>query len=119
LEKKKKGRGINYEEIPFEEGPSKHSRYVSRIVQINTFNPDYKQEMTGSDEMKLAYATLMIGKETIAYNDKSGTVDEYLEKILTFYFRLKSRLSGTYAKYCKKASWSSKKECLKNLYSNN
>lgn len=93
--KEKEGRGINYEEIPFEEGPSKHSRYVSRIVQINTFNPDYKQEMTGSDEMKLAYATLMIGKETIAYNDKSGTVDEYLEKILTFYFRLKSRLSGT------------------------
>jgi len=92
--KEKEGHGINYEERPFEEGPFKHSRYVSRIVQINTLNPDYKQEMAGSDETKLAYATLMIGKETIAYNDKSGVVDEYLEKMLSFYFRLKNRLTG-------------------------
>jgi len=91
--KEKEGRGINYVEIPFEEGPSKHSRYVSRIIQINTLNPDYKQ-LKGSDE-KTAYGALMIGKETIAYNDKSGAADDYLEKILTFYFRLKNRLSGT------------------------
>jgi hypothetical protein len=37
----------------------------------------------------------MIGKETIAYNDKSGIVDDYLEKILSFYFELKNRLTGT------------------------
>jgi len=35
----------------------------------------------------------MIGKETIAYNDKSGTADDYLEKIVSFYFRLKNRLT--------------------------
>ncbi len=92
--KEKEGRGFNYEEKSFEEGPSKHSRYVSRIIQINTLNPDYKQEMTGSDETKLAYATLMIGKETISFNDKSGAADEYLEKILSFYFILKNKLTG-------------------------
>lgn len=86
--KNKEGRGINYQEIPFEEGSSKHSRYVSRIIQINTLNPDYKQ-LKGSDE-KIAYGALIIGKETIAYNDKSGVADDYLEKILTFYFRLKN-----------------------------
>ena len=93
--KEKEGRGINYEEKPFEEGPSKHSRYVSRIIQINTLNPDYKQEMIGTDKTKLAYATLMIGKETIAYNDKTAFADEYLEKMLSFYFTLKNRLTGT------------------------
>ena len=89
----KEGPRINYEEIDFEEGPLKHSRYVSKIIQINQLNNDYRQEMT--EEAKLAYATLMIGKETIAYNDKSGAADDYLEKILSFYFRLKSKLSRT------------------------
>ena len=92
---KREGRGINYVYWPFEEGPSKHSRYISRVIQINTLNPDYKQEMTGTEEAKLAYDTLMIGKETIAYNDKSGFADDYLEKILSFYFRLNDRLTGT------------------------
>jgi len=91
----KEGPRINYEEKPFEEGPLKHSQYISRIIQINTLNSDYKREMIGPDEAKLVYATLMIGKETIAYNDKSGVVDDYLEKILSFYFRLKSKLTGT------------------------
>lgn len=90
----KEGPRINYEEKPFEEGPLKHSRYISRIIQINTLNSDYKREMIGPDEAKLAYATLMIGKETIAYNDKSGAADDYLEKILSFYFRLKGKLTG-------------------------
>ncbi len=109
LGKEKEGRGINYEERPFEEGPSKHSRYVSRIIQINTLNPDYKQEMTGSDETKLAYATLMIGKETLAYNDKSGVADDYLEKMLSFYFILKHRLRGTSPSLVKKARGRPKK----------
>ena len=91
--KEKEGRGINYIEIPFEEGPSKHSRYVSRQIQINTLNPDYKQ-LKESDE-KTAYGALMIGKETIAYNDKSGAADDHLEKMLSFYFRLKNRLTGS------------------------
>jgi hypothetical protein len=98
----KEGRGINFVETPFEEGPSKHSRYVSRIIQVNTLNSDYKQEWTGSDEAKLAYDTLMIGKETIAYSDKTGAADDYLEKILSFYFRLKNKLTGTSSGIIKK-----------------
>jgi len=95
--KEKEGRGINYVEKSFEEGPSKHSRYISRIIQINESNPHYKKEvnMAKSEQSPLAYATLMIGKETIAYNDKTGAVDEYLEKLLSFHFELKNRLIGT------------------------
>jgi hypothetical protein len=94
--KDKEGPRITYEEVPFEDGPAKHSRYVSRKIQINDLNSDYKQEVkiTTSEESKLAYATLMIGKETIAYSDKSGAADDYLEKILSFYFSLKNKLTG-------------------------
>lgn len=93
----KEGPRITYEEIPFEDGPSKHSRYISKKIQINELNKDYIREvkMAKSEQVNLAYATLMIGKETIAYNDKSGNADDYLEKILSFYFELKNRLTGT------------------------
>jgi hypothetical protein len=70
---------IAFAEVPFEDGLSKHSRFLSGIVQVNKLNPDYKREMIGSEEAKLSYATLMIGKETIAYNDKSKSADEFLE----------------------------------------
>ncbi len=92
----KEGPRINYVEKSFEEGASKHSRYISRVIEINDLNEDYKQEVhNGSEQTQLTYATLMIGKETIAYNDKSGAADDYLEKILSFYFRLKNKLTGT------------------------
>jgi len=103
--KEREGHGINYKETPFEEGPSKHSRYghVSRVIEINELNEDYKQEvLNGSEQTQLAYAALMIGKETIAYNDKTGITDEYLEKMLSFYFRLKSKLAGTSTSLMKK-----------------
>jgi hypothetical protein len=92
----KEGPRITYEEVSFEDGPSKHSRYISKKIQINELNRDYIREvkMTKSDQTKLAYATLMIGKETIAYNDKSGIADDYLEKILGFHFELKNKLTG-------------------------
>jgi hypothetical protein len=91
--KEKEGRGINYVEIAFEEGPSKHSRYIARLIQINTLNPDYKQ-LKGSNE-KTAYGALMIGKETMVNDAKSETVDYYLEKILSFHFALTNRLTGS------------------------
>ncbi len=105
----REGPRINYEEKPFEEGPLKHSRYISRIIQINTLNNDYKREMIGSEEAKLAYTTFMIGKETISYNDKSGVVDDYLEKMLSFYFRLKSKLTGSLQSSVKKSCKRSRK----------
>ena len=33
----------------------------------------------------------MIGKESIAFNDRTGTSGDFLEKLLDFYFRLHAR----------------------------
>lgn len=88
---------VNYEEIPFESGPSLHSRFAGGRIQVNETNPDYAREMAGSDEAKLAYATLMIGKETIAHNDRSGRADEFLERLLSFYFCMKHRIAPAVA----------------------
>jgi hypothetical protein len=85
------GMRIALQEVSFEDGPSCHSRFLSGIVQVNESNPDYKREMTGSEEAKLSYATLMIGKETIAYNDKSKAANDFLEKLLSFTFQVKRR----------------------------
>ncbi|MCK4594810.1 ATP-binding protein [bacterium] len=93
--KEKEGSRINYVEKSFEEGPKKHSRYMSesRQIEINKLNDDFKQEVTnGTEQTQIAYAALMIGKETIAFNDKRGGVDEFLEKLLTFHFILKNKL---------------------------
>jgi hypothetical protein len=87
------GLRINYAVRPFETGPARHSRLVGGEVQANELNPDFKRETTGPDEAKLAYATLIIGKEVVAYNDKAGAVDDYLERLLTFYFRVKERIA--------------------------
>ena len=84
---------INYEEKPFEDGSSRHSRFLGGVIQANTLNPDYLQEWMGPEEAKLAYATLIIGKETVAYNDKTGASDDYLEKLVGFYFKLKTRIA--------------------------
>ena len=88
---------INYEETPFETGPARHSRFVGGVVQANRVNPDYKREMAGPHEAGLAYAAFVIGKEAIAYNDKSGTADDYLERLLSFYFRVKERIAPSVA----------------------
>ena len=85
------GMRVSFAEVPFEDGPSKHSRFLSGIVQVNTTNEDYKREMKGRDEAKLVYATPMIGKETIAYNDKSEAANDFLEKLLSFIFPVKRR----------------------------
>jgi hypothetical protein len=86
------GPRIRYQETAFSEGPRRHSRYAKGVVQANTLHPDYQQEVSAAADSKLAYATLLIGKEAIAFNDKYGVVDEQLEKLLSFYFTLKRRL---------------------------
>lgn len=85
------GMRIAFAEVPFEDGPSHHSRFLSGVVQVNKVNPDYKREMAGLEDAKLAYATLMIGKETIAYNDKSKAVDDFLETLLSFTFQVRRK----------------------------
>lgn len=80
---------INYVEKPFEDGPVQHSRYLSGVIEVNTLNPDYKKAMEGTDQERMTYATLMILKETLVFNDKSGKADEFLERMMSFSFRLK------------------------------
>src|SRR5947209_6849124 len=84
------GPRIRYQEVAFSDGPRRHSRYTQGVVQANTLHPDYQQELSSASDAKLAYATLLIGKEAIAFNDKAA--DDQLEKLLSFYFTLKRRL---------------------------
>ena len=79
----------------FEDGSTRHSRFLGGVIQANTLSPDYLRETQGPEETQLAYATLIVGKEIIAYNDKSGGSDDYLEKLLGFYFKLKNRIAPT------------------------
>ena len=86
------GMRISFEENNFEEGASLHSRFLSGIVQLNALNQHYRREfLGGTNEEKITYATLMIGKETIAYNDKSNAANDFLEKLLSFTFEVKAR----------------------------
>ena len=86
------GRWITYEELPFEEGPDRHSRYVSRKVQINTRNPDYCREVPDKSRLEqLAYVIPMIGTcgETISKLSSGPTkLSEFLRvrKCICFIF---------------------------------
>ena len=82
-----RGQRIRYEEVPFEAGSHAHSRFASGVVQANTLHPDFQQAARSSDS-RLAYAALMIGKESIAFNDRTGTAGDFLEKLLDFHFKL-------------------------------
>jgi hypothetical protein len=87
-----RGRRIRYEEVPFEAASRAHSRFVEGVVQANTLHPDF-QQAARSTESRLTYAALMIGKESIAFNDRTGTAGDFLERLLDFYFRLHARKS--------------------------
>ena len=89
-----RGPKISYVELPFVEGAEKHSRYVTGTVQVNTLNPDHRREKQRKEEAQLAYGALMIGKETIAYSDESGSGDDLLEKMLSFHFLLRHKIAG-------------------------
>jgi len=88
-----RGTRIHYEEVPFENGSMAHSRFVSGVVQANTLHSDYARAAS-SLGTRLAYAALMIGKETIAFNDRAGAAGDYLEKLLDFYFKLQARTAA-------------------------
>jgi hypothetical protein len=85
-----RGRRIRYEEVPFEDNSRAHSRFVSGVVQANTLHPDYQQAARSADA-RMAYAALLIGKESIAFNDRTGTAGDFLEKMLDFSFKLQAR----------------------------
>jgi histidine kinase/DNA gyrase B/HSP90-like ATPase len=82
-----RGRRIRYEEVAFEPGSRAHSRFMAGVVQVNVLHPDYQQAARSIDA-RLGYAALMIGKESIAWNDRSGSASDFLEKLLDFHFKL-------------------------------
>jgi len=87
------GKSLNYVEIPFYAPIQRHhSGFDSSLgrVEVNDAHPHFKQ--AGQSQDKLAYAALMIGKETIAYNNPA--TNDHLEKLLSFYFELRNRLQG-------------------------
>lgn len=87
--KEGEGRGISYKDERFEDGPRRHSEFVSGTVRVNSLNTDYIREVEkGSEKQNLAYIALMIGKETIANTDKSGATDYFLEKLLSYIFQV-------------------------------
>jgi hypothetical protein len=88
----RRGRRIGYQEVPFEPGSRAHSRFTAGVVEVNTLHPDFLNAASRGDS-RLAYAALMIGKESIAWNDRSGTAGDLLEKLLDFYFKLHGRKS--------------------------
>ena len=73
--------------MAFQAGSQAHSRFASGVVQANTLHPDF-QHANRSSDARLAYAALMIGKESIAFNDRAGMAGDFLEKLLDFYFKL-------------------------------
>ena len=87
-----RGRRIRYEEVPFEAGSTAHSRFAAGVVQANTLHQDFQQAARSGDA-RLAYAALMIGKESIAFNDRTGAAGDFLEKLLDFYFKLNAKKS--------------------------
>lgn len=84
-----RGRRIGYHEVPFEDGSRAHSRFRAGVVEANTLHPDY-QRAARAPESRVAYAALLIGKETIAFNDRTGSAGDFLEKLLDFHFRLQA-----------------------------
>ena len=85
----KEGRGINYKDEHFEDGPRRHSEFVSGTVRVNDLNPDYIREVEkGSEKQNLAYIALMIGKEAIAYTAESEATNHFLERMLSYMFQV-------------------------------
>lgn len=107
------GMRISYSEEDFEDGPRLHSRFVAGTVQVNRLNQDFMRERSSSEESQLAYGTLMIGKETITFNDSSGVTDDFLEKLLSYMFQVRLKTEkGSISKKTGKLSKSIKYRSL-------
>ncbi len=82
------GSRINVMEDDFEDGASRHSEFISGIVRINRLHPDYRLAMKGTDADRLAYLVMLIGKETIGFNDKTGLSGDALEWLVSYIYKL-------------------------------
>jgi hypothetical protein len=101
---------INYQEVSFEDGSARHSEFVSGTVRVNELNPDFVREKKNSAQAQLVYATMMIGKEAIVYNDKLKTSDHFMEKLLTFMFKVNQKASHILEEKTQKTRMRNKKK---------
>lgn len=87
------GPRFNYVEHPFGawgRPVALHSFFKDGTLEVNSEHPHYCQSKHTGE--KLAYAALMVGKETIAQSYPAAT--DQLEKMLSFYFELRNRVTG-------------------------
>ncbi len=82
------GSRINVMEDDFEDGAGRHSEFISGIVRINRLQPDYRLAMKGTETDRLAYLVMLIGKETIGFNDRTGLSGEALERLISYIYKL-------------------------------
>ena len=73
--------------------PNTAALSVGRSRQMNSTPISGGRWQGQTRQGKLAYMTLIIGKETVAYNDRSNFADDYLERLLSFYFRMKAKIA--------------------------
>ncbi|MCL6451937.1 MAG: ATP-binding protein [Acetobacteraceae bacterium] len=72
----------------------RHSRFERALgtVLANKKNRDFAEAQSKND--LLAYGAILIGKETIAYNNPMPAVDESMERLLSFIFDVRRRVAG-------------------------
>ncbi|MDO8491580.1 MAG: ATP-binding protein [Dehalococcoidia bacterium] len=70
-------------EVMFESGNLRHSRFNGETIEINAAHPDYQAAME-NPARRLEYLAMVIGKEAMLYNDKSGESETFLDKLISF-----------------------------------
>lgn len=83
------GMRISIQEYPFEDGPNRLSRFETGVVKINTLNPHFQREMAKTEKDRVHFIACLIGKEILAFNDKTRMADDLLEKSLIYYLLIK------------------------------
>ncbi len=85
------GLRFNFMEVPLDD-IWRHSIFETGLLKVNTRNPNYIQWVAkGIKKRAIQYIALLVGKETVAFNDKTGSADYYLEKLLAFSLALESK----------------------------
>lgn len=88
------GLRFNFKEVPLDD-IWRHSVFEAGLLKVNSRNPNYVQWVEkGTKRRAMHYIALLIGKETIAFNDKSTGADYYLEKLLAFSLALESKTAS-------------------------
>ena len=66
---------------------------MSDLPSVNQGDRDYITFTVGRSVAKQTWpTTLLIGKESIAFNDESGEADPYLEDLLAYIYAIESSL---------------------------